>query len=823
MRALVPNGISLILLGMVAAAVAAPEARPKEALPDRPPLPAILEIKTTPAALTLEDVRDARRVLVAGQSESGEWIDLTDDATYATSDGSVAAADADGYVSPRATGKTILKVSAGGRSAEVPVEVTDAESRKIRFVREIMPVMSNVGCNQGTCHGAAKGKNGFKLSLRGYDPGYDYAALIDDLSGRRFNRVNPDESLMLAKPAGKVPHEGGAVIKPGTRQYELIRQWIAEGAEPEAATERAISIEVIPARIDLSLPGMTQRLMVMAKYKDGSMREVTRDARFSSNQIEVLFVKGSKLTGLRRGEAAVLISYEGSFATAPVTIMGDRTGFAWTQFAQHNFIDEHVDRKLQQMKIQPSDLCTDADFIRRVSLDLTGLPPAPERVEAFIADARPTREKRDALTSELIGSREYVEYWTNKWADLLQCNKEQLGEKAVWLFREWMRDSIATNKPYDKFVSELLTAHGSNFDSPASNYYRVLREPGKITEDVSQTFLGVRFNCAKCHDHPFERWTQNQYYEFGAYFARVGFKQGGLPGEEIIYTRFDPNEVHHPKTDSVMNPHVPFGDAPQSEGGERNAMFVKWLTSKDNPLFAKALSNRMWSYFFGRGIIDPVDDIRSSNPASNPALLDALTETFIKSGFDTRALMKIICQSRAYQASNKTNKWNEDDGINFSHAIPRRLSAEQLMDAIAAATGSRPSLPGMPADMRPAEVADGAVAGDDFLALFGRPQRKSACECERSNSLSLSHALNLINGRTISDALATPDNRIAKLIRNESDDRKVITGIFLAILSRPPSEKELASISFAKSTTREEGAQDLAWALMNSPAFLYNR
>jgi hypothetical protein len=471
-----------------------------------------------------------------------------------------------------------------------------------------------------------------------------------------------------------------------------------------------------------------------------------------------------------------------------------------------------------------------------VHLDLTGVPPSAEKVRAFLDDK--SEKKRDKVIDELIGSKEFVKYWANKWADLLQCNSENLGQKGVWLFRGWIEKCVADNMPYDKFVRSLLLAEGSCYQNPAANYLRVLREPGKITEDVSQTFLGVRFNCNKCHDHPFEKWTQNQYYQFGAHFAQVSIKRGfigkevirnntgdAMPvtGEEIIYRNYKGGEVKHPKTDMAVAAKVPFGSEKDLSGGaDPREVFVDWLTSKENPLFAKSMANRVWSYFYGRGIIDPVDDIRASNPPSNPELLDALTKEFIDNNFDVRGLMRTICRSRTYQLSIVPNKWNEDDAANFSHAAPRRLSAEQMFDAVMVATGVRPNWNGLPQGMRAVEVPDGKVQGDDFLALFGRPKRMSACECERSSNITLSHALNMINGLTISEAINKPDNKIAKTVESAKDDRKITEAIYLSCLNRLPTEKELAAIDFSKGP-KLEMAQDLTWALINSPAFLFNR
>jgi hypothetical protein len=443
------------------------------------------------------------------------------------------------------------------------------------------------------------------------------------------------------------------------------------------------------------------------------------------------------------------------------------------------------------------------------------------------------------MVDELLGNDDYVEFWANKWADLLQCNSENLGQKSVWLYREWIRERIEENTPYDKLVRVLLTAEGSSYENPAVNYLRVLREPGKMTEDVSQTFLGVRFNCNKCHDHPFERWTQNQYYELGAYFSQLGIKKGQvgskvifaeaggstrITAEEVVYRNPAGGEMRHPKTDAVVAPKVPVGEAKEpDEEGNRREVLVDWLTSKDNPFFAKSMANRIWSYFYGRGIIDPVDDIRASNPPSNPELLDALTTLFIESGWDLRSLMTTICKSRTYQLSISKNKWNEDDTINFSHAIPRRLSAEQMVDALSIATGTTIKFNGAPSGMRAVEIPDGMVKGNDFLTLFGRPKRQSACECERTSNLTLSHALSLINGTTMGDALTSQDSRFAELVKAESDDKKLIEEIYLSCLSRPPTERELKVVKVQSGENRLEFAQDLAWALLNSPAFLFNR
>ena len=787
-------------------------------------VPNVTELRIEPTALVIAHERDARRLLVSGLTESGEWVDLTHDAELVAPPEALRI-DADGYVHPVAAGKASLSVSAGGQRATVAVTVEGVAPPSISFVREVMPQLSKLGCNAGTCHGAAKGKNGFRLSLRGYDPDSDYHALIQDISGRRFNRAFPNQSLMLLKPTADVPHKGGQVITPGSADYELLKTWIEEGVVSDVcATTRVERLEVLPAAVDIAMPGMQQQVLVLAHYADGSTRDVTRAAVFTSSVLDVATVeKGGLITSVRRGETAVLTRYEGAYGTTGVVVMGDREGFRWQDTPEYNYVDAHVHDKLRRMKIAPSVLCTDEEFIRRASLDLTGLPPTPEQVRAFTADATPSREKREALIDDLIDGPEFVQHWTHKWADLLQCNGKFLGEKGVWLFRSWIETSIAENKPYDEFVHELLTANGSTYENPAANYYRVSREYPEAVENTTQLFLGVRFSCNKCHDHPFEKWTQNQYYELGAFFADVGIKQGQQPGEEIVYTNYTPQDVTHPKTLETVAPSVPYGAA-EDATSLREAM-ADWVTSADNPQFARSAVNRLWSYFMGIGIIDPVDDIRSSNPPSNPALLDALTEDFIASGFDMRHVMRVIARSRTYQQSIKTNRWNEDDTINFSHATAKRLTAEQLLDAISVATGSRPAFQGVPKTFRAAQLPDSRVKDDGFLRLFGRPERESVCECERTADVSLAHAMNLINGPTVASALIDPKGRIAELVEDDPSERALTDELYLAALSRLPSESEAATAvaHLEGSESKAEGAQDLLWALINSPAFLFNR
>jgi hypothetical protein len=707
-----------------------------------------------------------------------------------------------------------------------------ADTPPVNFVRDVAPILNKAGCMSGTCHGAAKGKNGFKLSLRGYDPQFDYEALLYDLGGRRFNRADPGRSLMLTKPTQQVAHGGGLRFEINSDYYKTIYNWIAQGVPyGDPAKDSVKSLVVEPKEIFMEQPGGTTTVKIVATFNDGGTRDVTREANIDSNIPDVAAV-GDKadIKGARIGEATLLVRYQGKFTSVPVTILNPKPGFAFKQLPQNNYIDQLIDAKLQRLKIQPSGLVDDAGFLRRVSLDLTGQLPDPNEIRAFVSDATPSKTKRERLIDKLIASPAFIDHWTLKWGDLLQANRKYLGEKGVYEFDEWIRESFIANKPYDKMVREILSSSGSSNQNPAANFFRVTRDPKPTMEKTTQVFLGVRMVCAQCHDHPFERWTQNQYYEMSAFYSALGIRPGYEVGEEIIYNQRSDFDMKHPKDGRVMNPAfiVPasYGSSgPVPTDSHRRMALAEWVTSRDNPFFAKSTVNRVWSYFFGRGIIDPVDDIRASNPPSNPALLDALTKDFLDHDFDLRQLMRTIANSRTYQASMTTNEWNAGDTDNFSHAAPRRLAAEELLDALTLATGVRPNLPEVPPDTRAEQLPDPHVGQDGFLDLFGRPSRESSCECERRSDISLPQALNLVNGQTISDAVAGGSGRIAKAILSGKSDRDLVDELYLATFSRPPTVAE-SELGLKYLSTGSRGrtalAQDLLWALVNSKPFLYN-
>ena len=686
------------------------------------------------------------------------------------------------------------------------------------YIRDVAPVMSKLGCNTGTCHGSQAGQNGFKLSLRGYDALFDVRALTDDHAARRVNLASPDDSLMLLKATAAVPHEGGRLMERGGEYYAILRAWIADGATLDLTVPDVASIALSPADPVLDHAGETRPFTVVATYADGSTRDVTAEAFVETGNGEVATADDAgRLTAVRRGEAPVLARYEGAYAATTLTVMGDRGGFEWEPPPTWGRVDELVADKWETLKIRPSDLCTDAEFLRRVHLDLTGLPPTPDEVHAFLADDRPTRIKRNGVIDRLLGSADYVEHWSNRWADLLQVNGKFLGPEGAASFRDWIRGEVAANTPYDAFAREILTAGGSNREVPAASYYKILREPDLAMENTTHLFLGVRFNCNKCHDHPFERWTQDQYYETAAFFARFDLErdpesgdrkiggtavEGAKPLYEIVADKAD-GEMTHERTGAVAPPTFPFEwERPRSaaDGGgtTRRQRFAAWATDAGNPYFARSYVNRLWGRLLGVGLIEPVDDIRAGNPPTNPALLDYLTEQFIADGFDARETVRRICRSRTYQLSVVPNEWNADDATNYSHATPRRLPAEVLYDAIHRVTGTPSQLPGLQPGARAATLPDAAVSlPDGFLNTFGRPTRESACVCERSDEVQLGPVMALVSGPTVSRAISDPAGELDELVAAIPDDAALADAVVLRVLGRHARDSEVAATEAA--------------------------
>ena len=787
-------------------------------LPAAETLPAgvsVAELQIMPKEIALKRPTEYTQLVVTAKLSTGVTADVTR-MVVASGVEAFLNVSPTGMVRARADGSGELVLTLGDKSVKVPATVAGFSADfTVDYVRDCMPVLSKAGCNAGTCHGSKEGKAGFKLSLRGYDPIYDVRAFTDDAKGRRTNVASPDDSLMLLKATGAVPHEGNQVMTPESDYYKIIRAWIADGAILNVETPRVTKIELSPIMPVIQLIGDRQQMRVVATYADGLVKDVTAEAYIDSSNAEVLITdKAGLATAVRRGEAALLARFEGNYASTVVTVMGDREGFVWEAPPVNNEIDRFINVKLERMKTSQSSMCTDEEFIRRLYLDLLGLPPMPDDIRAFLADTRDSRWKRDALIDKLIGSEDWIEQWSNKWADLLQVNSKFLGGEGASLFRAWIREQVKNNLPYDQFVRKIITATGSNKENPPASYFKILREPAEIMENTTHLFLATRFNCNKCHDHPFERWTQDQYYQMTAYFSRVGLTrdpasgnaniggtavEGAKPLYEMVVDKNE-GEAKHERTGALTPPKFPYSatlvSLPAAQGSEhsRREELASWITSPDNQYFAKSFTNRIFGYLTGAGLIEPLDDIRAGNPPSNPELLDWLTKQFIDGGFDVRKLMRLICQSRVYQLSIVTNKWNEDDQINYSHGKARRLPSETLYDAIFRVTGSTTNLPGIAPGARAASLQDSqANPADGFLINLGRPVRESACECERSADLQMGPIMALISGPTVGEALSQPGNAIAKLAAEVADDTKLVQEMFLRFLGRAANDSEVKS------------------------------
>ena len=760
-----------------------------------------------PSSVEIVTPVDYAQMVVLLQQD-GALRDVTREVSFGI-DAAFAKISSNGMLTPKGDGNTALRIKWGDLRAEIPVKISgQAEAFTPDYIHDVTPVLSKLGCNQGTCHGAKDGKNGFKLSLRGYDPIYDVRAFTDDLGARRINFASPDDSLMLLKATAGVPHEGGQLTKPGETYYRIIRDWIAHGAKLDMESPRVSRIALYPENPTVQNIGDSVQFRIVATYADGRQRDVSSEAFIETANGEVVETDKSGLAKtIRRGEAPILARFEGAYAVTTVTVMGDRSGFAWKQMPVYNKVDEFVDAKLKRMKILPSDLCTDAEFVRRIHLDLTGLPPTSEAVKAFLADKTDSRKKREALIDTLIGNDDYVDFWSNKWADLLQVNRKFLGPEGARLFRDWIRNEVAANTPYDQFSRKVLTATGSNKANPPASYFKILRTPEDIMENTTHLFLATRFNCNKCHDHPFERWTQDQYYEMAAYFAQVELKkapeagdkqigktavEAGKPLFELISDKKG-GDIKHERTGAVTPPAFPYSARHDvAKEASRREQLAAWMTSADNQYFARSYVNRVFGYLTGTGIIEPLDDIRAGNPPSNPELLDWLTSKFVESGFDVRQLMNVICKSRTYQLSIVSNKWNEDDAINYSHAKARRLPAEVLYDSIYAVVGSQSKFPGVPVGTRAAALPDvGVKLADGFLGNLGRPNRETSCECERSNELQLGPVMALVSGPTVGNAISDGKNALPAMVSEYSDDRQLINELYVRVLSRPATEQEV--------------------------------
>lgn len=797
--------------------VTIPEKKPVEA-----PKPTALQI--TPGDVALKGRRDTAQLIANGDLPAGKRADFTTSVTWSSGNDKVVKVHKSGQIVPVGDGSTVVKAQlAGGPAAEIKVAVSGMNAPDpVSFRNDVIPAFSQANCNMGACHGTPTGKGGFKLSLRGYLPDQDYTILTREAGGRRIDVFAPDASLVLRKPLGEVAHEGGLRLSRNTKSHEFIRDWIAEGATDDPAASKAVKLDILPENRVLHEPFTTQQVAVRVTFADNTTRDVTPLAYYNSSAPEVADVDVNGFVTFKSpGEAAIIAHYHDLVAIVRLTHLVEVPGFAPVAVPTDNLIDQAVMAKLNRMRIAPSELATDEEFLRRVYLDVIGVLPSVEERTAFLADKSPNR--RAKVIDQLLTRDEFYDFWTLKLADVLRSNARLIQPKGTNVFQRWIRESLQSDKPLDQFVRELLTADGSTFKNPAANYYRISRDPENSVETTAQLFMGVRIQCAKCHNHPFERWTQDDYYGFAAFFSRVRQKKGVLPDEEVIFSAAD-GDVRQPRTGAVMKPKALGGpiydDATTPE--ERRVRMAKWLTSPENPFFAKSMVNRVWYHLVGRGIVEPVDDFRDSNPASNDELINGLASDFVKSGYSLKHLVRSIANSRTYQLSAKSNQFNSHDNLYFSHAFTKLLPAEVLLDAISTFTASPTAFPGLPDGVRATQIPDGKME-NAFLKTFGRPARELACECERENDSNLSQALQLIGGATVNGKLRDDKGRMAVLAASGKNPEAIVKDLYVAALSREPSEAEVkaASKHITDAKDKRQAVEDIGWVLINSKEFLF--
>ncbi|HET6881090.1 MAG TPA: DUF1549 domain-containing protein [Pirellulales bacterium] len=783
-------------------------------------------LEVSPAKVVLNGCRD-RVQLVVSAGEGDRTRDVTREMRWQAPSGACASIDPQGIVRGSSDGACQITGTLGDAQIVIPVTVSGTtQPGPVSFSLEVLPVLTKSGCNSGKCHGSPSGKGGFALSLRGFDPARDFDRIVRHDAGRRVDLLHQGESLLVAKPTLRLPHGGGRRFGADDPLAERLVEWIAAGAPYNPNDPKPVSIEVFPAERWLESNVDAQQLRVVVQLADGSSRDVTHLAHYSASPEGRAEVTPAGLVRrLADGEVTVAAVFADQFTTSRLAFLRSASGFAWNNPPEHNHIDQLVFARLRRLRIAPSELCDDATFLRRAWLDVCGRLPEPEQVRRFLADA--SADKRQQKIDELLDKPEYADFWAMKWADRLGCNQRFVGKTGAIKYHAWIRHQIAENVPEDEFARRLLTASGGNYGHPPASFYRLPRTPEDRAEQVAQVFLGVRIGCARCHNHPGERWTQDDYYGLAAFFARLRYRDG--PFFNHIYDKEETilplrsGELAHARTGAVMKP-KPLGAAAAEIPSEadRRERLADWLVSPDNSFFARAAVNRIWGHLFGRGIVEPVDDFRGSNPAAHPELLDWLAADFAAHGFDRKRLIREIMISRVYQLGVATNETNRDDDQYFSHCHARLLGAEQLLDAIAQVTGVPERFSGFPLGLRAIELPDGEYQ-NRFLATFGRPARALACACERDGESNLGQALELIGGEGIEAQLRSPEGRIARLLAGGGTSAAIVEELFLASLNRPPSDAEGAELAaqLDRAADRRAAAEDLLWALVNHREFLF--
>jgi hypothetical protein len=845
-------GKSLLVLAVILSAVAHAHA-------DANAIGQPTTLLVQPDAITLSGPRAMQQLVVTGRYADNSVRDLTRFCTVTAEARDIVAIGSNGFLQPLKDGSTALVVQAGAQSVRVPLTVKDFDKPSpISFRNQVIAALNVAGCNAGACHGIPSGRGGFKLSLRGHDPAADFPELTRDALGRRTNRLDPEASLILQKGLGRVAHEGGPrLVSTNPVPLQTIRTWLAEGLQNDPPNLPNLQkIEILPGPRVLLAPARWQQLAVLAHFADGSVRDVTRLTCFSSSDEAVAKVDAQGLVELRQtGEIAILCRYLDIIQCVRFTYLEPRQNFVWSNPPEHNYVDRHVNAKLRMLNILPSGICTDQEFLRRAYLDSCGILPTPAEVQQYLADQ--SADKRTKLIDQLLDRPEYADYWSHKWLDLLGCNRLNIQIKGSMVYRQWLRFHVEQNTPWSEVARELLTAGGSTFTHPPANFYRgpygkngvpTAREATTMAENTAQVFFGIRMQCAQCHNHPYERWTQDDYHHMTAWFAQVRFKvdplERGVPRQQVWQLREDAiviysersGEAIQPRTGKVMAPKIMGMPAPViPPGKDRRHVLAELATSADNPFFAKATVNRIWFHLLGKGIVDPPDDFRDSNPSANDEVLDALAKDFVDHQFDMKHVIRTIMRSRTYQLSAHGNDSNQDDEKYFSHALVKnkRLPAEVLLDAICTATGVLEKFQGVPLGTRTVQLPDGHVNNTGgqyatwdrhpFLKTWGQPARDGACECEREGDLSLTRVLELKNGPLVHHKIKTPDNRLGKLLAQKLPDADILNELFLATLSRPPlpNEAKAALAVVDKAADKRAAWEAVHWALLNTNEFLF--
>jgi hypothetical protein len=772
----------------------------------------------------------------AGQLNE-ESRDFSSRATYLSLTPEIVSVSPAGCLTAVGNGHGKIAIAIEQRRIEIDVHVEGVVTEpEVDFHRHILPLMTRAGCNAGSCHASQYGKGGLVLSVMAFDPALDYQNLVVNARGRRVNTSNPSESLLLKKATGEIAHGGGLRFEADSNDYRILARWIAQGTpKPNAVPSKIERLVVHPAKRVASLEEF-QQLQVIATYENGETRDVTSWTRFDAMDEGVAKVSKTGLVQtVGRGQGAVMARFadHAEIATFVVPFSDAVQLDGWTSFRP---IDDIARAKFEELKLTPSPLCDDATFLRRATLDAIGALPTPDEARAFLASNDPN--KRDVLIDRLLGltgdpaldtyNDQFAAYWSLKWADLIRNNSAVLGESGMWALHNWLRESFRTNKSMGQFVSELITAKGSIFSNGPANYFRMANNPSDLAESTAQLFLGKRLQCAKCHHHPYERVSQADYYSFAAFFSRVASKNSaefGIFGGETIVVVTSGGEITHPKTGAVMKP-TPLEGQPVDHASDRRIALAEWLTAKENAAFARNMVNRYVAYLLGRGLVEPIDDLRATNPPSNPAMMDYLVKHFQDSGFDVRQLMREIMRSRLYQLDSQPNAWNNDDERFYSHYRVKRIAAEPLLDCIDDATLVKTKHTGLPLGKRAVELPDAASANTNpFLVTFGKPKRASVCECERTPDENLAQALHTLNGEILSAKIADANGRVAALVASGKTVEACIEELYLATLSRQPTQSEIEQSReyIHASPNPMEGFQDLLWALINSKQFVFIR